>query len=76
MIASRASTDTKPERLLLRVAEAAELTGLGRSKAYKLVASGVWPSVMIGRSVRVPLQGLCAWIAEQERHCRQLHGVQ
>lgn len=57
------------ERLLLRVPEAAELTGLGKSKAYELVASGEWPSVTIGRSIRVPLAGLRAWVAEQERRC-------
>ena len=57
------------ERLLLRVPEAAELTGLGKSKAYELVASGEWPSVTIGRSIRVPLAGLRARVEEQERRC-------
>ena len=55
----------QPERLLLRVPEAAELTGLGRSKAYELVANGTWPSVSIGRSVRVPLAGLKLWVEQQ-----------
>lgn len=59
------------EPLLLRVSEAAALTGLGRSKAYELVASGEWPSVTIGRCVRVPLAGLRAWVERQGRGCRQ-----
>ena len=53
------------ERLLLRVGEAAELTGIGRSKAYELVASGVWPSVKIGRSVRVPAAELRDWVQKR-----------
>jgi excisionase family DNA binding protein len=55
------------ERLLLRVEEAARMTGLGRSKAYELVATGEWPSVTIGRCVRVPLAGLRDWVVRQER---------
>ena len=54
------------EKLLLKVVEAADLTGLGRSKAYELVANGTWPSISIGRSVRVPLAGLKLWIEQQE----------
>lgn len=51
------------ERLLLRIPEAAELAGVGRTTAYALVASGEWPSVAIGRAVRVPLAGLREWVA-------------
>ncbi len=51
------------ERLLITVREAAELTGTGRSKAYMLVASGEWPRVRIGRSVRVPVDALREWVA-------------
>ncbi len=50
------------ERLLLRVPEAAELCGIGRSKAYELAAAGEWPSVKIGRSVRIPVEDLRAWV--------------
>ena len=46
------------EPLLLRVYEAAEAIGMGRSKAYELVASGVLPSVRVGRSLRVPAQAV------------------
>jgi len=69
MGAMNAPSVGRVERLLLRVPEAAELTGLGKSKTYELVASGEWPSVTIGRSIRVPLAGLRAWVEEQERRC-------
>ena len=55
------------EKLLLRVPEAAELAGVGRTTAYALVASGEWPSVAIGRAVRVPLAGLRAWVEARTR---------
>src|SRR5580692_5410426 len=53
------------ERLLLRPVEAAEAIGVSRSKIYELLASGDLPSVRIGASVRVPVDALRAWIAEQ-----------
>jgi len=59
------------DRLLLRVPEAAALCGIGRSKAYERVATGRWPSVRIGRAVRVPLEELREWVrrkVEQVQH--------
>lgn len=53
------------EKLLLRVAEAAELASVGRTKAYELIASGEWPIVRVGTAVRVPLAGLRAWVEAQ-----------
>jgi excisionase family DNA binding protein len=53
------------ERLLLKVDEVAEMLGLGRSKTYELVATGVLPAVRLGRSVRVPAKGLRQWLDEQ-----------
>ena len=55
------------EKLLVRVTEAAELASVGRARAYELVARGEWPSVVIGRSVRVPLQDLRDWIEQRKR---------
>ena len=51
--------------LLLRVDEAARLTGIGRSLAYLKVASGEWPSISIGRARRVPLEGLKRWVEDE-----------
>ena len=50
------------DRLLLRVWEAAEVAAIGRSHAYELVRRGEWPSVRVGRSIRVPAAGLRAWV--------------
>lgn len=53
------------EKLLLRVNEAAELTGLGRSKCYELIQSGEWPSIKIGRCLRIPAAGLRDWVQQE-----------
>jgi excisionase family DNA binding protein len=53
------------KKLLLRPTEAAEVIGLGRSKMYELLAKGIVPSIKIGKSVRVPVEGLRAWIKKQ-----------
>ena len=53
------------ERLLLRPHGAAELLGLGRSTVDELIASGAIPSITIGRSRRVPLEALRAWVRAQ-----------
>ena len=46
------------EKLLLRPAEAGELIGVSRAQAYNMIQRGEIPSVRLGRSVRVPLEGL------------------
>jgi excisionase family DNA binding protein len=51
-------------KLLLRPAEVSELIGMGKSKTYELIASGVIPSVRLGKSVRVPADRLREWIEE------------
>jgi len=53
------------ERMLLRPAEAAEAIGVSRSRMYELLASGELPSIHVGRTVRVPVAALQAWIAER-----------
>ncbi len=53
------------ERLLLRPHEAAELLGLGRSTVYELIAGGAIPSIIIGKSRRIPLEALRAWVRAQ-----------
>ena len=58
------------DRLFLRVPEAAEIAGIGRSKAYELVAAGEWPSVHIGRSVRIPADGLREWARRKVEESR------
>jgi excisionase family DNA binding protein len=53
-------------KLLLKPSEVIELTGLGRTRVYALIAGGELPSVRIGRSVRVPADALRAWIASKK----------
>ncbi len=53
------------ERLLYRPREAAAATGLSPAKFYQLIASGEIPSVKIGKSRRVPVEALRAWVQEK-----------
>jgi excisionase family DNA binding protein len=55
----------RPERLLFRVEEAAEATGVSRAQAYKFVSNGEWPIVRVGRAIRVPTEGLRDWVRDR-----------
>ena len=55
------------DKLLLRVAEAAQLASIGRTTAYQLIASGEWPVVRVGTAIRVPLAGLRTWVEAQTK---------
>lgn len=63
------------DRLAVTVTEAAELTAVGRSTGYALVATGEWPSFTIGRSKRVPVEGLRAWMARRVRAAAPMHSA-
>lgn len=54
-------------RLLLKPSEAADVLGIGRSKAYALIREGAIPSIRLGKTLRVPAERLRAWIDEQEQ---------
>jgi excisionase family DNA binding protein len=51
--------------LLVDSREVARLLGVGRTKAFELMARDELPVVRIGRCVRVSRAALEAWIAEQ-----------
>jgi excisionase family DNA binding protein len=55
------------DRLLVRPTKAAQLADISRSVAYELIAQGVWPSVRVGRSLRVPVKDLLAWVEANKR---------
>lgn len=46
------------ERMLYRPREAAKAMGVSVSRMYQLINSGVVPSVRLGNTIRVPVQGL------------------
>jgi excisionase family DNA binding protein len=54
------------ERGTLSVEEAATYLGISRSKTWELVSRGELPSFHIGRTRRLSLERLQAWIREQE----------
>lgn len=54
--------ETNDDRLLYRPAEAFRLTGVSRSQGYALIASREWPSIRIGKAIRIPAELLRAWI--------------
>lgn len=54
------------EPRLLRVAEAAKIAGVCKSRAYEYAANGTWPSVRLGSSVRIPRRGLERWLDDLE----------
>ena len=54
--------------LLLRPTEAAEVIAVGRSKCYELLARGEVPAIRVGGRLRVPVDGLRAWVEQQTRN--------
>lgn len=58
------------DRLLLKPVEVAEVTGLGRSKVYQLLAAGEIPAIRVGGRLRVPTESLRDWIARQVPEAR------
>ena len=51
--------------LLLTVRQAAQAAHISRSHAYQLVNSGVWPSIRLGKSRRIPAAWITRWIDEK-----------
>jgi excisionase family DNA binding protein len=55
-----------PQRLLLRIPEVAETPGIGRTKIYELIATGVLPTIRVGRAVRITNIALQKWVEARE----------
>lgn len=53
------------EPLVLSVAEAAHLLGVGRNHLYDMVAAGEIPHVRFGRLIKIPRASLEEWLATQ-----------
>jgi len=61
-------------RLLLRISEAAERLGVGRSTLYEMIHSGQIVPVRIGRAVRIPVARLAEWVEAQAREADARRG--
>lgn len=59
---------------LLRVQDAARLLGIGRTTAYELISTGDLEVVHIGRSTRVPLDAIDAFVDELRKGLRETTG--
>ncbi len=57
--------ESTKNKLLLSVPAAAARLSLGRSKFLELLYAGTWPTVRIGRAVRIPAAALEEWVARQ-----------
>jgi excisionase family DNA binding protein len=51
--------------LLVDSREVARLLGIGRTKAFQLMARGEIPVVRVGRCARVPRQALNEWVKDR-----------
>lgn len=54
--------ETELSPLLLRVHEAARMLGIGRTKAYELIAGGQLEVVRVGRCARVPVAAVVVYV--------------
>ena len=53
-------------KLLLKVSEAGEMIGVGRSRMYEMIYTGDIPSIRIGKSIRIPKRALESWVEERQ----------
>ena len=52
------------EKLFVSPSEVAETLNISRSRVYRLLADGSLPSIRVGRSLRIQVGVLHAWIAQ------------
>lgn len=57
--------DSKQDKLLLSVKQAADALGIGINQAYNLVRAPGFPALKIGSRYLISKTGLEAWIEEQ-----------
>lgn len=53
------------EKLTLSVREAAEICGVSPSKMYEVAKSSGFPTIMLGKRIRISAPGLRRWLEEQ-----------
>lgn len=52
-------------KLVYSVAEAAQILGIGETKMRQLARTDGFPTIRIGKILRVSVKGLEAWVEEQ-----------
>ena len=62
-------------RLLLKVPEACQATGLSRTVIYQLVGSGEIESIHVGAALRIPVESLERWVSEKRSEAREAAAV-
>ena len=58
---------------LLTVAQAAALCNLSKGVVYRLVQTGQWPALRIGRTLRIPRRWIEMWIAQHIEAWQDAH---
>uniref|UniRef100_UPI0035CAA8D0 helix-turn-helix domain-containing protein n=1 Tax=uncultured Sphingomonas sp. TaxID=158754 RepID=UPI0035CAA8D0 len=53
--------------LAVRIPQAAQLLGIGRSSVYELINKGQLETIKIGRSTVIPMDALRAYIQDRRR---------
>lgn len=53
------------EKLTLSVDEAAQLSGIGRDRLYRLAKTSDFPAIRLGHSIRIYRKGLELWIERE-----------
>ena len=62
---SIAASAVQFDKITYTVDEIQDILGIGRSSAYNLVKQKVFPSVRIGRAIRIPVKPFQDWLKLQ-----------
>ena len=65
-VVEQASNELATLPRVLTVPEMARILRIGRGAAYDLVRSGSVPVIRVGRLMRIPRDGLLAWMANEK----------
>ena len=60
-------TDIAPQKIMVTLEEAAEMLSISRPTPYRWMGINGFPAVKIGGCVRIPVEELRRWAADQVR---------
>ena len=66
---------TEAEKETLTVEETAQVLGIGRSLAYRMVQGGELPTLRLGRRILIPREALTQLLSAQTGESKELAGV-